>query len=83
MRTGLYYFRSLEVQMFNELPECYVSTKVSPPYPVVHSTYNGGVEALESASQFNYVWMMLRSYSSNSQQVIPPWSGWVSITGQY
>ena len=71
----------MKLQMTEELPDCYVSLKVSPPYLVSQSTYNGGTEALQSATQFNLAWMMLRYQSASSDQIIPPWSGWVSFTG--
>ena len=71
----------MKLQMTEELPDCYVSLKVSPPYLVSQSTYNGGTEALQSATRFNLAWMMLRSQSALSDQIIPAWSGWVSFTG--
>ena len=65
----------MKLQMTEEFPDCYVSLKVSPPCLVSQSTYNGGTDALQSATRFNLAWMMLRSQSALSDQIIPAWSG--------
>ena len=65
-----------------ELPECFIGSRKSPSYPVVHCNFPGSEGSIELSKLKNVLWIFLRHDSSRQGQAVPGWSGFVSVTGQ-
>lgn len=76
-RTGE---RSLNLTQ-EDLPECFITQRKSPPYAIKHLTV-GGEDALERVKSSSLHWILLRKYSSMSDQEVPAWAGFISLCGQ-
>lgn len=73
--------RSLAIQHENALPPCYVNRKACPDFRVRHWKENDGEEAFGQSSKKNLLWIFTRKSSSDREQEVPGWAGFVSSTG--
>jgi hypothetical protein len=76
--------RSLKLAESQSLPDCYLSQsqRKSPTYTVIHSTSHDGEEAFQNSNQRTLIWSMIRMLSSQSEQEVPSWGGFISLTGE-
>ena len=76
-RTGQ---RTLKEPEKMELPECYVGKRKSPGYDLANKSLEGGKDAYDDLVMRNMLWMLIRLYAAKTQQRIPAWRGYVSLT---
>ena len=65
----------------NQLPDCFVSTRKCTPYDITRWTCPVGIAAENTADQWNMLWLFARWISSSTNQEVPGWSGFISVTG--
>ncbi|KAL8571804.1 hypothetical protein ACOMHN_053962 [Nucella lapillus] len=61
------------------LQPCFVNQKVEPKLNIVETSVTNHTSA-QYASQADFIWILAR-YRFSSDQCIPSWAGWVSLTG--
>ena len=74
--------RSLAIQHENALPHCYVNRKACPDFRVQHWKENDGDEAFKQSASKDMMWILTRKSSSDNEQDVPGWAGFVSSTGE-
>jgi hypothetical protein len=70
--------RSVDYQPEN-IPECFLSNKAEPVINT-SSIAVGECETVELASASDFAWFMCRKILLHDKQLVPSWSGWVSLT---
>ncbi|KAL8613731.1 hypothetical protein ACOMHN_029588 [Nucella lapillus] len=71
--------RTVDYQPQPLQPCCFVNQKVEPKLNIVETSVTNHTSA-QYASQADFIWILAR-YRFSSDQCIPSWAGWVSLTG--
>ena len=72
---------SVKLTPQEELPECYVSQRKCPSYPVTNTVYPGSQGSVSVSMKKDITWLLLRLKNTHLEQEIPGWAGFVSLTG--
>ena len=74
--------RSLMLQPEENLVECYVGKRKSPGYEIVYQSIPGGKEEIRRTLLKNLLWILIRLQGSKTEQEVPGWGGYISLTGE-
>lgn len=73
--------RSLKWRPEPSLPECSIGVRKNPVYEILDITTEEGRKAQDRVMLKNILWVLARLHSSQTNQDVPGWGGYVSITG--
>ena len=74
--------RSLRLEGTQVLPECYITQKQSPPFNLVKRMCADGEATMKEMALQNLLWMIMRMHSAQTDQKVPGWAGFISMTGE-
>ena len=77
-RTGERTLNSQKLSTY----QCYIAKRKSPGYKVLTKVVDGGKEAYDQIVLKNMLWLLIRLHAVKTSQVVPGWSGFVSLTGK-
>jgi len=74
--------RSLNLGTPESLPDCYITQRKSPQIEIHQKTCPGSDDAFNEAHMQHLLWILVRVKSSLSEQEVPAWTGFVTMSGQ-
>lgn len=74
--------RSFEQESAEALPDCYITQRKSPQITIHQRVIPDGERALQDATMKHFLWVLIRTACSKSDQQFPGWTGFITMTGR-